>query len=254
MNYTIEIGEESAAGAREENQDRLAHFQSPFGFVAMVADGMGGHQGGSVASSLAVARLPEILQQIPETQAPDQALVQAIEELNREIHAHGEAGSVQEGMGSTLAAVLVRENQAGPLAVTAHVGDSRVYFLRGERLFCLTRDHTLVQDLVESGALTAAQASDHPRAHVLTRALGHGEPLSVDVSSWMLLMDGDVFLLCSDGLSAYVSDEAIREELIAPAPAGELARRLVQAALENGSTDNISAAVVRIGAEADSAE
>ncbi len=248
MNYKIEVGEESAAGAREENQDRLAHFESPFGFVAMVADGMGGHQGGSVASSLAVARFPELLRQIPETQPPDEALVQSIEELNREIQAQGETGSVQEGMGSTLAAVLVRENEAGPLAITAHVGDSRVYFLRGERLFCLTRDHTLVQDLVESGALTAEQASDHPRAHVLTRALGHGEPLSVDVSSWMLLADGDVFLLCSDGLSAYVSDEAIRDALVTRAPAGVLARGLVQTALEQGSTDNISAAVVRIAA------
>jgi serine/threonine protein phosphatase PrpC len=129
------------------------------------------------------------------------------------------------------------------------VGDSRIYFLRGERLFCLTRDHTLVQDLVESGALTEEQASDHPRAHVLTRALGHGEPLSVDVSSWMLLTGEDVLLLCSDGLSAYVSDEAIREALVTRAPAGELAHGLVQAALEQGSTDNISAAVVRIGEE-----
>src|SRR6185503_3858570 len=125
MNYTIEVGEESAAGAREENQDRLAHFESPFGYVAMVADGMGGHQGGSVASSLAVSRLPELLRQIPETHPPDQALVQAIADLNREIQAQGETGSLQEGMGSTLAAVLVREDQAGPLAVTAHVGDSR---------------------------------------------------------------------------------------------------------------------------------
>jgi protein phosphatase len=249
MRYSIELGEESATGVRDENQDRVAHFETPFGFVAMVADGMGGHRGGAVASSMAAARLPQLLSRLPRDCAPDEALAQAIGELNREILAAGEAHGEQEGMGSTLAALLVWTGEPGPLAITAHVGDSRIYFLRGGRLYRLTQDHTMVQEMVASGALTAEQAWGHPQAHVLTRALGHGENLAVDLGSWMLLLEGDRFVLCSDGVSGYLPDDEIRNILAADAEPGELARRLVRAAFDSGSEDNLSAVVVRIAPE-----
>ena len=253
MSYSIEVGEESATGVREENQDRVAHFETPFGYVAMVADGMGGHRGGAVASSMAVARLPELMSRLPGDYAPDEALAHAIGELNREMLAQGEAHGEQEGMGSTLAALLVRAGEPGPLAITAHVGDSRIYFLRGGRLYRLTQDHTMVQELVASGALTAEQAWGHPQAHVLTRALGHGENLAVDLGSWMLLLEGDRFLLCSDGVCGYMQDDEIRDVLAADEDPGELARSLVRAAFDRGSEDNISAVVMRIAPESSDA-
>ncbi|MBV8905690.1 MAG: serine/threonine-protein phosphatase, partial [Acidobacteriia bacterium] len=171
INHFLEIGSESVAGVRPDNQDRIAHFDSPFGHVFLVADGMGGHLGGGIAASLAISRLPQILGAIPASETPQTALTAAIQDLNRVIVEEGRAGGV-EGMGTTVAAVLVRDTPDGALAIGAHVGDSRIYFFRDTRLFCLTRDHTIVERLVESGVLTPEQAFDHPQAGVLTRALG----------------------------------------------------------------------------------
>jgi serine/threonine protein phosphatase PrpC len=243
----LQIGAESIAGARPENEDRLTHFDSPFGYVFLLADGMGGHRGGEVASYIATSRFPEILDALPATLAPQAALTQAIQILNREILDEGRAGGAEvEGMGSTLAAVLVRDTPDGSLAIGAHVGDSRIYFLRGPQLFCLTRDHTMVERLIESGALTPEQAFDHPQASVLTRALGKLEKLQIDLTPWKLLKPGDVFLLCSDGLSGYATEDAIRQILLQEDPPDVTARHLIDLALEEHSKDNISVLMFRV--------
>jgi serine/threonine protein phosphatase PrpC len=249
-NQLLEIAAESIAGTRPDNQDRVSHFGSPFGYVFVVADGMGGHSGGGLASFLVVSRLPEILRAIPPGEPPQQALTNAIQSVNRLIlnEAGAGIGGAVEGMGTTVAAVLVRDTPDGSLAIGAHVGDSRIYFLRGAQLFCLTRDHTIVEKLVESGALTAEQALDHPQAGVLTRALGRLPALPVDLTSWHLLKPGDIFLLCSDGLSGYASGEAIRQTLASGDAPEVLARRLVELAIREGSQDNISVLVFRVAA------
>ena len=249
-NQLLEIAAESVTGARPDNQDRIAHFDSPFGHVFVLADGMGGHGGGGIASHLAVSQLPEVLRGIPPGEPAQQALTAAIQAVNRRILEEADAGRGEavHGMGTTVAVVLVRDTPDGSLAIGAHVGDSRIYFLRGAQLFCLTRDHTVVEKLVESGALTPEQAVDHPQAGVLTRALGRSGPLPVDLTAWQLLRPGDIFLLCSDGLSGYASGEAIRQTLSSGGAPAIMARSLVDLAIRQGSQDNISVLVFRVAA------
>ena len=243
----LQVGEKSIAGSRPDNQDSLAHFDSPFGHVFLLADGMGGYGGGSLASSLATSRLPEFLSEVPSSTAPQSALLEAIENVNRTILEESRAGGeAVEGMGSTLAALLVRDTPDGLLAIGAHIGDTRIYFLRGEKLFRLTRDHTLVEQLVQSGALTPDQAIDHPQASILTRALGRGGPLSVDLTSWILLQPGDVILLCSDGLSGFANQASIRKVLLRDDSPEEIADQLIELALKEESTDNVSVLFLRV--------
>jgi protein phosphatase len=149
-------------------------------------------------------------------------------------------------MGSTLAALLVRQTADGPIAIGAHVGDSRIYFQRGDRLFRLTRDHTVVQQLLDLGSLTPLQAADHPQASVLTRALGRQEMLVVDLTQWLLLKPGDMLLLCSDGLSGFVQDAAIGDVLSRMSAPEQIADDLVDLALREHSSDNVSVLLVRV--------
>lgn len=243
----LEVGQKSIAGSRPDNQDSLAHFDSPFGHVFLLADGMGGYGGGSLASSLITSRLPAFLSAIPPSTTPQSALLDAIGNVNRTILEESRAGGeAVEGMGSTLAALLVRDTPDGLLAIGAHIGDTRIYFMRSEKLFRLTRDHTLVEQLVQSGALTPDQAIDHPHASVLTRALGRDGPLSVDLTSWILLQPGDVFLLCSDGLSGFANQASIRTVLLREDPPEAIANQLIELALSEESNDNITVLFLRV--------
>ena len=243
---TLEFALESAAGKRPDNQDSLMQFESPFGSVFILADGMGGHQGGGVASRLATSRFEKVLRSLPESLPPDEALGQAIQAINRIIFEESRNGDKSlRRMGSTIVALLVSATPDGLLAIGAHVGDSRLYFARQGRIFRLTEDHTMVQQLLNNSTLTEEQAQDHPQAGMLTRALGHREAIDVDLTSWMLLKPGDTFLLCSDGLSGYVADNVIRDLLLQRAASGIIARLLLEAAFRAESDDNVSALVVR---------
>lgn len=242
----LEFGHHSVAGRRATNQDRVAQFATPFGFVVAVADGMGGHQGGEVAASIAVERLEALLGALPATLAPDEALALAIRHVSHEVRDEGQRCPTTAGMGSTIAALLLRQEPMGMMAITAHAGDSRVYFQRNGRLFCLTRDHTMIRDLVDAGALTPEQAYNHPHGHVLTRSVGQDAPLDVELGAWMLLRPGDLFLVCSDGFSGALADGEILASLTAQTPVGELSEHLVDTAIRQGSQDNVSIALVRI--------
>jgi protein phosphatase len=245
-NCIFHVGLASLMGAREENQDRVRHFDSPFGHVFVLADGMGGYKGGAHAADIATSKLSGLLSALPGSMTPRDALVDSIEQLNCLILEESRVvASETEGMGSTLAILLVRDTSDGSFAIGAHVGDSRIYFLRREHLFCLTRDHTVVRRLVDSGALTPEQAATHPQAGVLTRALGRVESVPADVTPWIQAQPDDVFLLCSDGLSGYVGDDAIRDALLRREPAQAVADALVTLALRVRSDDNISVLIVR---------
>jgi serine/threonine protein phosphatase PrpC len=243
---TLEFALESATGKRADNQDRVLQLESKFGSVFILADGMGGHEGGAVASSLATSKCKEAMRSLPESLAPDAALVTAIQEANRVIFDESRNGDKNlRRMGSTIVALLVSETPDGLLAIGAHVGDSRLYFAREDRIFRLTEDHTMVQELVKNSTLTEQQAQDHPQAGVLSRALGHSEAVDVDLTSWMLLQPGDTFLLCSDGLSGYVNDDVLREALQQRDASAMIARSLLDLAFREGSDDNVSVLVVR---------
>lgn len=205
----------------------------------VVADGMGGHKNGAFASSQAVGCLAEL----PFEEDFDMALqrtADCIYAANQQIW-EAEGGSEARGtMGTTIVSLLIR----GQRFAILWVGDSRAYIYRRGGLFRLSTDHTHVQDLVDQGMLEPSEAEHHPMAHVLSRALGVQETVQVDIVE-DTLEPGDIFLLCSDGLTGPVSEDRIREIVSAHAPA-EAVDKLIEAAHANGAPDNVSVALVAV--------
>ena len=207
-----------------------------------VADGMGGAQAGEVASRLAAAAFREYHE--ADRLAPNERLQAIIQEANRRIYERARADSDASGMGTTLTAALL----IGGRLTVGHVGDSRAYRIRNDELEQLTEDHSLVGDLMRSGRLTPEEADAHPQRSVITRALGTDPEVSVDT----LTVDtepGDLFLLCSDGLTTMVTDEDILRILSAAPTLDAAARELVRAANTGGGEDNVT--VVIFGVESD---
>jgi serine/threonine protein phosphatase PrpC len=201
-----------------------------------VADGMGGAAAGEVASSVTIARLAELDDDVPGADLLD-ALRAKAEAANEELHEIVEDNRALEGMGTTLTALLW---DGGRLAL-AHVGDSRAYLYRDGELSRITRDHTFVQDLVDEGRITPDDVSTHPQRSLLTRALdGRSEP-ELDLSL-REVRPGDRYLLCSDGLSGVVSEETITETLAQPDPQVAV-DRLIDLAIRGGGPDNITCVI-----------
>lgn len=228
---------------RNQNEDAL--LATP-GLVA-VADGMGGHNAGEVASAMAIARLREHV----EVGVPSaDELVSLVRSINETIHAEATATTEQRGMGTTLTVATLDLTRGSHLHL-ANVGDSRGYLARAGRLRQLTVDHSYVQELVTEGLLTQAEARRHPRRNIVTRALGIDPEVAVD--SWTVALEtGDRLLLCSDGLVDEVDDEriaAILAEHVDPAVA---ATRLVEEAKASGGRDNISVIVLDLVAASES--
>ena len=217
----------------------------------LVADGMGGHAGGDVASALATTRIREIDRAYDTADDAQHALQAAILAANgilgETVFEHPEL----TGMGTTVSAII----RVGDRIALAHIGDSRIYLYRDERLQQVSVDHTFVQRLVDSGRITEEEALVHPRRSVLMRVLGDVES-SPDVDSWILETEpGDRWMLCSDGLSGVVRFDEIAQALHAsPSPAAA-ADKLVRMSLDGGAPDNVTVIVVDIdrGADAKSA-
>jgi serine/threonine protein phosphatase PrpC len=217
-------------------------------YLALVADGMGGHRAGEVASRVAV----EVIGRVVEAANPggkdgaacQELLVQAIAQANREVNRLARSRPAFAGMGTTLSALLVH----GQEAELAHVGDSRVYRLRDGKLELLTEDHSLVQELVNQGSLTPEEARFHPHRNILTRALGTEPRLKVDIRHEGV-RPGDVFLLCTDGLTGVVTDAEL-EGVLNAAPRSRAAAELVQLANSRGGRDNVTVVLLEAGREA----
>ena len=203
----------------------------------VVADGMGGAQAGEVASEMAVESFDGGL---PDG-APADGLVSVIEEANRRIHDRSRAESQRAGMGTTVTAAYVGEREV----TIAHVGDSRAYVLRDGELTRLTRDHSLVGELVARGKLTEEQAETHPQRSVITRALGPEPEVQVDVQAYQARA-GDVFMVCSDGLTSMVPEARVREILQAAGSLEAAGRDLIAAANDAGGRDNITVVLFRL--------
>ncbi|MFC5791512.1 serine/threonine-protein phosphatase [Agromyces tardus] len=209
----------------------------------LVADGMGGHAGGDVASAIATQRIAEADADYPSAPAAAAALEEALASANRRLAETVRDHSELTGMGTTVSALLVR----GDGVVLSHIGDSRVYLLRSGELSQITTDHTFVQRLVDAGRITAEEAMVHPRRSVLMRVLGDVES-SPEVDTMMLdTRPGDRWMLCSDGLSGVVAFEDILEMMSADVGAKQVADRLVKASLDGGAPDNVTVVVVDIG-------
>ena len=208
--------------------------------VFAVADGMGGAQAGEVASQLAIERFAHEFARRDGEDAT-QRLVRAAREANAEIHELSQADARRAGMGTTLTAAYV----GGDQVFVAHVGDSRAYRMRHGELVRITEDHSLVEELLRQGRLTAEEAEEHPQRSIITRALGP-EP-DVDIDTFAVeAQDGDVYLLCSDGLSSMLSEQAVAEIMRANPQLPAAADALVDAALAAGGRDNVTVVLFRI--------
>lgn len=232
---------------RRRNEDAL--LVAPERGLFAVADGMGGHAAGDVASRLAVAALASALP-VPLPPSLDARslgahLRTAVLAAHEAILAEGEAVAAQRGMGTTLTVFAPLPDR--PAAVIAHIGDSRVYRLRGGVLEQLTRDHTWIQNQLDEGMLTPAQARSHPWSSVLLRVLGGGGDAEPDLFT-VDTRPGDLLLLCTDGLSSVVDGTDLGVLLTQPLPLESLAAQLLEAALLRGAPDNVS--VILLHAEA----
>lgn len=213
--------------------------------VFAVADGMGGHQAGEIASDAALEPLRALdLSDVTDPTTIGDLLADAVRDANTLVVERASADPQLEGMGTTLTAVAVRDSQLH----VAHVGDSRAYLLRDdEAMSQLTTDHTLVERLVREGRLSRDEAATHPQRNVITRAIGHEATVEVEVLPPITLRDGDQVLLCSDGLSGPVPDARIAETLARTVDGDDAVRALLALANEAGGPDNITAVLVRVG-------
>ena len=232
---------------RSENQDfgtyttpaeeRESH---PGGRLLVVADGMGGHRGGATASRLAGETVKA--QYLGSEEADvTAALRDALARANARIYSEAQANPDLRGMGTTTSALVVHNNNAW----FAHVGDSRIYLVRGGEIKQLTEDHSLVASMVREGLLTMSEAENHPRRNVLQRSMGVSEDVEIDVSGPFPVQENDIFILCSDGLHGLVKEPELMEiatSMTIETAANEFVRR----ALERGAPDNVTVIVARI--------
>jgi protein phosphatase len=237
----IEVASMSDTGRqRSNNQDSYGEGHAPSGARwIMVADGMGGHAGGAVASRVAVETVSSVVASSQDT--PDVALRSALEAANRVVHDEAQANAQLAGMGTTGVAVLF---SADGMAFVANVGDSRAYRMRGGALEQITLDHSLVAELQRRGVLTEEEALVHPRRNEVLRSLGVEPEVIVDLHE-LDLAPGDLFLLCSDGLSGVVRDAEIADVMHREAPA-QAVRTLVDFANSRGGPDNVTVQIARI--------
>jgi PPM family protein phosphatase len=238
----IEYGSRSDQGrVRTSNEDSYA--ASAKNRLFLVADGMGGHAAGEVASQIAASTVEEVvaLNSGPEWK-PEDVLRHAAAEANSRIYEAARIKREFAGMGSTLTILSFRDNHY----YIAHVGDSRAYLLRDGVLDQLTRDHSLVWHLLESGVLRKDELSSHPQKNLITRSIGPHPSVEIDLERGEA-REGDVFLLCSDGLTDVVSDEDICRILSdAGKPSQDIGDTLVNTANQHGGPDNVTVVVVRL--------
>lgn len=233
---------------RQRNEDALGYLEPPDsevretrGSLFLVADGMGGHRGGEIASQLAVETIISSYYASRETD-PAKALDRAFKDANQLILEKSRIDVSLHGMGTTCTAFVFRRREA----YVAHVGDSRAYLYRAGKLEQLTEDHSLVGEMVRSGILSDDDARFHPRRNVITRSIGTHEDLLVDVSAEPLaLANDDVFVLCSDGLTSLVTENDFEHALGSNAP-GKACVALVDLANQNGGKDNITIQIVKV--------
>lgn len=202
-----------------------------------VADGMGGHQAGEVASAMAVEVFSGMMRDTLFN--PHDRLRRAVSAANQAIYEKARTTPEMAGMGTTMTALLIDKGEAH----IAHVGDSRCYLLRNRTLMQLTSDHTLVEELLIKGAITLREARNHPQRNVITRALGTAEGVEIDLLR-VRTQPGDMFLLCSDGLSGCVSEREMLETLNSRMRRENKVAALVEQAIDGGGHDNITVMLV----------
>ena len=251
---TISASVHSDVGCiREANEDRGlyitpddAETKRRRGVLTIVADGMGGHASGEVASEMAVELIGKYYY-ADKGKSATQALKQAIEKASGEIYQTSMTDEKFFGMGTTVIALVLTENKA----FSAHVGDSRLYRLRDQKLELMTMDHSQVMEMVKMGIISLEEAGKHDDKNIILRALGTQPAVEAEVSEIFGTAVGDEFLLCSDGLCDMLDDAEIREIWVKSKNVHEACESLIEAAKRRGGHDNVTVGIVGISAEND---
>lgn len=228
---------------RSGNEDSFFAEADSHRGVFMVADGMGGHAAGEVASEMAVQIVARALLQLESVKQPDAVdrTAQSLRDANRAIYDRMLAENDKQGMGTTASVLLLSDGRY----LIGQIGDSRIYMLRDGALTQLTKDHSYVQEQVDAGLLTPEQARYHPYSNVITRCVGAGESVEPDLYAGDVL-PGDVFLVASDGLTGMVDDRRLQQILLARSGPGRIVDSLITEANGRGGLDNITAIVVQV--------
>ncbi len=246
VTYTFTYAAETHIGRRARNEDAVRIPSSENDLLFAIADGLGGHSGGDLASRLACQGLTRYDQDRtaePSALHPESVsrrLVATVLRIDKLIRLHGRNDAALADMGTTLSCLVLAQGQS----IIAHVGDSRIYRLRRGHLTCLTTDHTFVQDMIFEGQVDPERAASHPLRHLLTRSVGTPEPLEWVDTRIDDVFRGDRFLLSTDGLHTALSAERLAAVLGKPWNPQRVAARLVSEALQAGANDNISAIVI----------
>lgn len=243
----MRFGVRSDKGAvREINEDSyniIAGYSGlPVCFI--IADGMGGHNSGEIASKLAVDYASNHILQFPESMSDDENIIETIGKImdsaNMEVNRKSKEDPANSGMGTTMIIAVVSNKKV----FIGHIGDSRVYLFRKNEMERITTDHSYIEELINNGSITRGEAENHPKRHVLTKALGCSEDLQIDTYTCKL-KDGDVFLLCTDGLTNMISENAIKEIIDAADDPAKACEELVKASNAAGGEDNITVIVFK---------
>lgn len=233
-----------AGKIREINQDDYAIHENGC-YLYIIADGMGGHQCGEIASRMAVEVISEHVKKFMsddnDIASTKGILFEAFNRANKKILEYTHIEPACAGMGTTLTLLY----HCARHSIIGHIGDSRAYVLHNNSLIQVSSDHSLVEELKRSGEITEIEAQNHPQRHVITRALGMGDQVKVDLFQ-VELHENDSVLLCTDGLTNLVNDDEILKTLLTIDPEPVLARKLVQIAIERGGHDNITVLLVNI--------
>lgn len=240
----LKVGARSDVGMiRSGNEDNFFAEADDRRGVFVVADGMGGHAAGEVASEMAVQIVSRHLLSLTSVldRASAEKLAQAMRDANRAIYDRMLAEVDKQGMGTTASVLVLSDNQF----LIGQIGDSRIYLLRDGALTQLTKDHSYVQEQVDAGLLTPEQARYHPYSNVITRCVGASESVDADIYEGEM-KPGDVFLLASDGLTGMVDDRRLQAMLLARSGPGRIVDALIAEANGRGGLDNITAIVIQV--------
>ncbi|WP_053765939.1 Stp1/IreP family PP2C-type Ser/Thr phosphatase [Enterococcus hirae] len=239
----MQIEYQSDVGRRRNtNQDYASVFTNQAGIkLAVLADGMGGHRAGDIASQMAVTNLGTAWENLSlsDDEKVAQWFIQTIQEENTRIYQRGQEQPEYNGMGTTIVAAALSEDQF----TIAHVGDSRAYLIREDKIIQLTEDHSLVNELVKSGEISEEMAANHPRKNILTRSVGMPGSVEVDVSTYIWQLK-DRLLLCSDGLTNMLSEETIGTIINQEGALLDKVTELIERANEAGGADNITVLLI----------
>ncbi|MCH7773329.1 MAG: Stp1/IreP family PP2C-type Ser/Thr phosphatase [Bacteroidetes bacterium] len=248
MELQLNIGNFSDVGkTRDINEDYFGSFSGSFGSLLLVCDGMGGHKGGEIASRLAVETISNYFEKLNDNYNISEVINKSLEAANTSIILKAKENSDLTDMGSTVVLVLIKDE----LVYYTSLGDSRIYKIRDGAIQQITKDNSLVQQMVDSNIITKDEAKVHPKKNVITKALGTNDELEPEIYEPFKLQVNDKLILCSDGLTAHVDEEEIFQ-LSEKNPPQEAAQKLVELANERGGTDNITVQIVAVAVKENS--